>query len=146
MKAQERKSGKKKIDPPVPLTVSVLVTYVELGGNVGAGAYQYTCTPDVVHVEEAGAVVSYQMSEHTADGFVFTGLYSTDSMYKPQLSAFEIKSKGRRIEITHANAVATLIDVSLQIQDTSKKKRVNCDPQITNNPGGGAVGGIKKKK
>jgi hypothetical protein len=138
------KSANKKAIPITPLTVSVLVTYVELGGNVGAGAYQYTCVPDVVHVEDADAVVSYEMSAHTLSEFVFTGLYTTDSMYEPQLSEFEIKAKGRRIEITHANTVATLIDVSLQIQDTGKNKRVNCDPQITNNPGGAA--GYRKRK
>jgi hypothetical protein len=128
------------------IPVSVLVTYVGTGGNVGNGQYQYSCDPDAVHVEAADTVISYRMNPHTTTNFVFTGLYSTDSMYYPQLSEAEIAADGRTMDVVHSNEVATLIDVALQIHDNDASMRLSCDPQITNNPGVGSYRGTPPLK
>ena len=119
------------------IVVAVQVSYVGNGGNAGSGIYQYVCVPSTVHVTKTDTVISYQMTPQTGAEFTFIGLYTTDSLYEPQLSAPVIAPDGRSIEIVHANAVAVLINVALQVQDSSKQARVSCDPQVTNDPNPG---------
>ena len=122
----------------VVITVIVDVSYTGEGGNANyasVGDYQYSCVPSVVHVTKPGTVISYQMSPQVGAEFVFTGLYSSDSLYKPQLSKHpRITSNGRAIETTHANTEAMLINVALQVQDVAKQSSISCDPQVTNDP------------
>ncbi|MBB6243731.1 hypothetical protein [Rhodanobacter sp. MP1X3] len=134
--SKSAKSSKKSIvDADSAVLVIVEVSYVGNGGNTGSGVYHYSCTPDPVHVTAKDTAITYVMSPLVGPQFVFTGLYSSDSLYEPQLSKKpSIKSKGRVMLTTHANKVATLINVSLQIQDTTKQVRISCDPQVTNDP------------
>ncbi len=123
-------------DGPVAVVV-VQVTYTGSGGNtnvVGVGDYEYSCTPEVTHVTKSNTVLRYELSPEVGAEFQFSGMYTSDSLYKPQLSKARIKSGGRIIETTHANQVATLINVALQVIDTAQQSTVSCDPQVTNEP------------
>lgn len=133
-KKSAESSKKAKASKSHKITVAVQVSYVGSGGNVGSGAYQYSCTPDVVHVTEVATLIRYELTPQTGAEFTFTALYSSDSLYKPQLSKPVLKRKGRAIEVVHANKIATLINIAFQIHDSEKQVSASCDPQVTNEP------------
>jgi len=136
-KKSSKSAKKAKAPKNDKIIVAVQISYVGSGGNVGSGAYQYSCTPDVVHVTEAATRIRYELTPQTGAEFTFTGLYSTDSLYKPQLSKPALKQKGRAIEVVHANKIATLVNIAFRIHDSEKQVSASCDPQVTNDPNPG---------
>lgn len=135
MKAQTHESvaGDNVAPGDFYIPVTVKVTYVGVGGNAGSGTYQYTCHPEVVHVQYSRTVIGYQLSPDSPAELGFTGLYSSDSLYRPQLLPIGPKT-GRYIQVMHLNTEAMLINVALQIQDTQQLVRLSVDPQVTNEP------------
>jgi hypothetical protein len=115
------------------IPVTVKITHVGIGGNAGSGAYQYTCHPEVVHVTQSRTIIGYQLSPDSPAELGFTGLYSSDSLYRPQLLQIG-PTGGRYIQVMHLNQEAFLINVALQIQDTQKLVMLSVDPQVTNEP------------
>lgn len=118
------------------VNVSVSVSYVATGGNALSGAYQYSCTPDVVHVTEPNAVINYALSAEAVDEFRITGVYTSDSFYHPQLAvASKLDKLGlKSINLIHKNELPTLINVALQVTHITSQLRISCDPQVTNEP------------
>lgn len=118
------------------VSVSVSVSHVGTGGNALSGAYQYHCTPDVVHVTKPYTVINYELSAEAADEFQITGVYTSDSFYRPQLDVpSELDKLGlKSVNIIHKNELPTLINVALQVTHIASQSRITCDPQVTNEP------------
>lgn len=118
------------------VTVTVSVSFVGDGGNTGAGNYRYTCSPEVVHVTQPDTIIKYELTAQTGPEFRFTGVYTSDSLFKPQLSQVtKIGKMGERyVELCHKNKIPVLIDVALQVTNIQDRTLLSIDPQVTNDP------------
>jgi hypothetical protein len=116
--------------------VTVSVCFVGGGGNASGGNYHYTCTPEVVHVTRPDTIIKYELTTQTGPEFQFTGVYTSDSLYKPQLKQVtKIGKMGERyVELCHKNKIPMLISVALQVTDIEEGALMSIDPQVTNDP------------
>lgn len=118
------------------VTVAVSVSFVGEGGNTSGGNYQYTCSPEVVHVTRPDTIIKYELATQTGPEFRFTGVYTSDSLYKPQLDQVtKIGKMGERyVELCHKNKIPVLINVALQVTNIEARTLLSIDPQVTNDP------------
>jgi hypothetical protein len=113
-------------------------------GNTASGTYLFLLDQDVVHIDALGinTNVSYTLTDETlARGFSFTNAYVSDPKFQligPRVLCLnkDYPKIPDTISFVHSNTHASLISVSLQVNDSnSPEKTVAYDPQMTNNPG-----------
>jgi len=113
-------------------------------GNTASGTYLFLLDQDVVHVDAPGirTNVSYTLTEETlARGFSFTNAYVSDPKFQlvgPHVLCLnkDYPQIPDTISFVHSNTHASLISVSLQVNDSKiPEKPVAYDPQMTNSPG-----------
>lgn len=144
-------------EPCIDVAVDVFRTAETPGavGNTSSGRYRFVLSQDVVHVDAAGVstqIVYRLTKDAVARGFSFIYAYATDVKYQlvgPFLSCSEADGAGGdgkprydTISYVHSNTHASLISISLQVEDhraPPDSLRVAYDPQITNQPDGGVA-------
>lgn len=121
--------------------IVVSLTVVETGSSVEIdksfrltrdAKYHYKFDPDIVHVDQHNTVVTYQLTGCDTSRYIVDKLYATPT---EQLSQPMTNPKATAISVTHYNTVPRLIDILVTVIDTHQgRARVNCDPQMTNDP------------
>jgi hypothetical protein len=101
-------------------------------GNTGGANFTYTFVPDLVHVDKKDTDIVYRISEQDWPRFQMADMYTTD--VHDQLHGVNIIEDGRAIRVVHRNSRKQLTIVSIKVNDTQSKARLDCDPQVTNDP------------
>ncbi|MBB3800820.1 hypothetical protein FHR47_001054 [Xanthomonas arboricola] len=122
-------------------SIKLTVARVGFGGNTGAGEYFYSFAPDLLIVDKDDGVstLTYHFDEEVVPKyFKIKSLLNTDSF--KQLGEPVIHEEGRSVCVVNDNSIATLIFLSLIVEDptrTDKKGNkvwFSCDPQVGNDP------------
>jgi hypothetical protein len=116
-------------------TIEVMLTIKDNlhgDGNTGGGHYDYSFDPDLIHVAKRDTQIVYCLAKGNWPRFRMANLYTTDA--RDQLTGKEICKDGLELKVVHKNTHQQLTFVSLLVHDTEQDRRVNCDPQVTNDP------------
>jgi hypothetical protein len=115
-----------------PIQVSLAVIRSESGGNTRDGRYFYSFTPAIINVTEPDTEVIFTLTEETAAAYAIADIYVND--ISSTFSGKKVGAEKRSLSIVNSNKVQQLVFVSLLVMHGDI--RVNCDPQMTNSPGG----------
>ena len=101
-------------------------------GNAVGGKYRYVFKPDIALVKQSPTRLVYEMTATTKKGLTFGALYSNDGRY--QLGQPLVAPDQRSISVVNFNTQRVLINIMLQLADSSAQSLVHVDPEVLNEP------------
>lgn len=118
---------------PQIIEVDLFLTESPSGtGNTGGGHFTYTFVPELVHVDKKDTDIVYRIADQDWPRYKMVDMYTTD--VHDQFKDVNIIEEGRAIRVVHKNSRKQLTIVSIKVDDTQSSARLNCDPQVTNDP------------
>ncbi|CAD0303214.1 hypothetical protein ABQZ69_17830 [Xanthomonas sp. WHRI 8391] len=116
------------------IIITLTVARVDFGGNTGKGEYFYSFSPDLLLVGKGQQDVTlvYRFDVDVPYQFRIRSLLSSDA--HDQLEEPEIADDGRSVSVLNRNNKATLIFLTVIIEDEKRKLLFSCDPQVGNDP------------